>query len=80
MLFCYKISLLYVLRYFVSKSVLSRFAYFGVEKIGPKILSVEKKGQISGMFASCEFEFKFNQQDGLRHILSGECGDQDHGD
>ena len=49
MLFYCKISLLCDLRCFVAKTVLSRFTRFGVEKIGPKILSVEKKGQISGM-------------------------------
>ena len=47
--FCCKTSLLCDLRCFVVKSVLSRFTRPGVEKIVPKILSVEKKGQISGM-------------------------------
>ena len=49
--FCCKISFLCDLRCFVAKSVLSLFTRFGVEKIEPKILSVEKKGQISGMLS-----------------------------
>ena len=45
MLFCPEICI----RCFVVKTILSRFTRFSVEKCYLKILSVEKKGQISGM-------------------------------
>ena len=54
---------------FVAKSlfyaiyaVLSRFTRMGVEKIGPKILSVKKKGQIWGMGGR------------LQYLYNGSCG------
>ena len=52
MLFCCKISLLCDLRCFVAKSVCRYLRALAWRKIGPKMLSVEKKGQISGMMTA----------------------------